>query len=83
MSHYDNIPLDKPFRIDERFDSGNLKDWTTFKITSFHSGNRGVLIYFHDLERWINPPTDTAQEYNIVKSINKHGIEYLKDGEEL
>ena len=79
----DEIELGKPFRINNKLPSGLLKDWTVFRTYKFHSSNIGIEIYFRDLERWVNPPTDTSQEYNIAKKIEKYGVEYLKNGEEL
>jgi len=79
----DAVEIGRPFRINNKMPSGWLKDWTVFRTYKFHSDNIGIDIYFRDLARWVNPPTDTNQEYNIVKKIEKYGVEYLKDGDEL
>ncbi len=73
--NYDNILCDKPFRILWKNDS------TVWKKEPGSRG--GLLIYFHDLERWVNPPTDTSMEWQAQKKINRYGIEYLAEGEEL
>lgn len=78
-----DIEIERPFHINNCFPSGFYKDWTVYKIETFHSDNRGVLIYFHDLKRWVNPPTDTNMEYNIIKKIEKYGVVFLGKDEEL
>lgn len=76
-NNYDNILLDTPFRILGHNDS------TVWQKMRYRDGNWGLVIYFHDLKRWINPPTDTTMEWQAQKNIDKYGIEYLAEGEEL
>lgn len=69
-----SLEVSKPFRI-----LNKNKDQTVFKKGKY---NR-ILIYFHDLKQWINPPTDSNIESRIIRDINRNGVEYLGSGEEL
>lgn len=73
MSRYEDISLDKPFRILLK-----NKDATVWK-----KDGRGLLIYFHDLKAWVNPPTDSNLESRAVGDIERCGVEYLAKEEEL
>lgn len=72
---YEDIQLEKPFHIWQRFSNGNLKDWTEFKKT-----DNGILIYFRDLKSWVNPPT-TQMENGILKKIEHYGVSYISPEE--
>lgn len=72
MSKYETLEIGKPFHIWQRFANGDLKDWTEFK-----RGEHGILIYFHDLKCWLNPPTP-QMENGILKRIEHYGFSYIE-----
>ena len=70
----EEIELNREFNINNQFPSGNLKDYTRLKLDE----HRHIRIFFRDMKKWVNPPTDSNQESQIIRAIEKHGIIYIK-----
>lgn len=68
MSKFDELPMNAVFRI-------NGKDSTIYKKVDRGPGGNFIDIYFRDLGRFINPPTDTNMLWQIQKKLEKNGYQ--------
>ena len=80
ISTYGGILLEAPFRINRHpKQPKDLTVWCKVK----RGEHFGLQIYFHGWNIWCNPPTDSTRENRAETAIERYGIEYLAEGEEL
>lgn len=71
MSKYTDIEYGVPFRVA----NGDMTVWR--KDETPGTGHSLVMYWHAGDDRWINPPTDTSMWTNLIKAVDKYGVELL------